>query len=386
MPDQSQLLALLYGAHRDLRTMFLELSDCAEPLAVRRRVWFEPPDRVRIEVMHGPTTIRVGVRNGDSWWRWDADDGESAGDLAQGAPLPALLDLHLLEPARLLSTTWFEVIGTGRRASRDVLQARGTPRRNSDGVERRLEFEFDLEHGTPLHVSTFESGEQVNLTETISVEYGLSIDPTVFVFDADRASGATPSNRQTVWLTGLSGAGKTTIARATERLLHQLGIRSCVLDGDQLRQGLSSDLGLSRDDRREQSRRVAHVATIIAASGVVPIVALVSPYVEDRRLAREVHDSKGVGFLEVWVNTPIEVCAARDPKGLYARAGAANSAPVGGPAEEGSGLTGVSSPYEAPARPDLQVSGTDQPAPVSATQIVERLLAKSDETRLFAIN
>ncbi len=367
--------------------MFLEVREGAEPLAAHRRVWFEPPDRVRIEVLHGPTTVSVGIRNGDSWWCWDRDDGESSGGVARGAPLPELLDLQLLEPARLLSTTWFEVIGTGRRASRDVLQVRGAPRRNSDGVERGFEFEFDLEHGTPLQISTFESGEQVNVSEAISVEYGLSIDPALFAFDADRASGsAGPSNRQTVWLTGLSGAGKTTIARATERLLQQLGIRSCVLDGDQLRQGLSSDLGLSRDDRREQARRVAHVATIIAGSGVVPIVALVSPYAQDRLLAREVHDSKGIGFLEVWVNTPIEVCAARDPKGLYARAGAVSSAPVGDPAEEGSGLTGVSSPYEAPARPDLQVSGTDQPAPASATQIVERLLAKIDEARPHATN
>ena len=103
------------------------MRDCAEPFAVHRRVWFEPPDRVRVEVLHGPTTVRVGVRNGDSWWRWDSDDGEGAGDLAHGAPLPALLDLHLLEPARLLSTTWFEVIGTGTKSFPRRTSGPGSP-------------------------------------------------------------------------------------------------------------------------------------------------------------------------------------------------------------------------------------------------------------------
>jgi bifunctional enzyme CysN/CysC len=180
------------------------------------------------------------------------------------------------------------------------------------------------------------------------------------------------ADRQTVWLTGLPGAGKTTIARATERLLHELGVLCYVLDGDDIRNGLSSDLGLSRADRCEQARRVAHMAAILADAGVTPIVALVSPYAGDRQRAREVHEARGIGFLEVWVNTPLEVCVARDPKGLYAASARSDSQPL----LDGSGLTGVCAPYETPTAPDLLVSGTDQSPRVAASEIVARLIPR----------
>jgi bifunctional enzyme CysN/CysC len=151
----------------------------------------------------------------------------------------------------------------------------------------------------------------------------------------------------TVWLTGLSGAGKTTLALALERELLRLRRPTCVLDGDELRRGLSSDLGLSPGDRAEQARRVAWVAGLISRSGVVAVVALVSPYVEGRRRAREIHAELGVPFLEVWVDTPLALCEERDAKGLYARARSG----------ELHGLTGLDAPYEAPAAPDLRVPG-----------------------------
>lgn len=174
----------------------------------------------------------------------------------------------------------------------------------------------------------------------------------------------------TVWLTGLSGAGKTTLAFALERELLRLGCPTCVLDGDELRRGLSSDLGLSPGDRAEQARRVACVAALISRSGVVAVVALVSPYVNDRRRAREIHENLGVPFWEVWVDTPLAVCEERDAKGLYARARSG----------ELLGLTGLDSPYEVPADPDLRVPGYDETPEAVAERIVGLVTASRLET------
>jgi bifunctional enzyme CysN/CysC len=149
----------------------------------------------------------------------------------------------------------------------------------------------------------------------------------------------------TVWLTGLSGAGKSTIARALERALVERGVAAYVLDGDNLRHGLTGDLGFSAEDRAENVRRVAHVAHLFADSGAVAIVGLVSPYRADRDAARELHERDGLDFVEVWVSTPLEVCERRDEKGLYARARRG----------EIRGLTGVDDPYEPPERADLDV-------------------------------
>jgi bifunctional enzyme CysN/CysC len=160
-----------------------------------------------------------------------------------------------------------------------------------------------------------------------------------------------------IWMTGLSGSGKSTIANALEKKLHGMGIHSYVLDGDNLRLGLNKDLGFTKEDRAENVRRVAEVSKLMVDAGLVVIVALVSPFKVDRDHAREIFDSGE--FVEVWVKTPAEVCAERDPKGLYKKA------------KEGTlpNLTGVGQEYEPPTDAELVLDGTED---IGAN--VERLL------------
>jgi bifunctional enzyme CysN/CysC len=150
----------------------------------------------------------------------------------------------------------------------------------------------------------------------------------------------------TIWMTGLSGSGKSTIATAIEHTLVSAGQAAFMLDGDNLRHGLNADLGFSEEDRNENVRRVGEVAKILAESGTVAIASLVSPYRGERERVRAIHEEAGVPFYEVFVDTPLEECERRDPKGLYAKARAG----------EIKDLTGVGSPYEAPASPDLVTS------------------------------
>src|SRR5829696_5765737 len=167
------------------------------------------------------------------------------------------------------------------------------------------------------------------------------------------------SRGATVWLTGLPASGKSSVAAALERLLVESGHAAYFLDGDNLRHGLSGDLAFSPADRTENIRRVAHVARLMADSGMVAIASLVSPTRHDRALARELHKAAGLKFLEVYVNTPLEVCEARDPKGLYARARAGKLLE----------FTGVSAPYEVPEHPDVQIHGVDEDFQDAAVRI-----------------
>ncbi len=166
----------------------------------------------------------------------------------------------------------------------------------------------------------------------------------------------------TVWFTGLSGAGKTTLARAVADLLVSDGRAAHVLDGDELRAGLSADLGFSLADRAEQVRRAGHVARILGEAGVVPLVALVSPVRTDRDAVRALH---GAGrFVEVHVATPLAVCEARDVKGLYARARAG----------EVTQMTGIAQAYEPPLAAELVIDGTgDEPLATQAARVVALL-------------
>jgi bifunctional enzyme CysN/CysC len=171
------------------------------------------------------------------------------------------------------------------------------------------------------------------------------------------------SEGATVWFTGLSGSGKSSIAVEIERRLVAAGRPAYVLDGDNLRHGLNSNLGFSPEDRQENVRRVAEVAKLMADAGVVVLVSLVSPYRADRDLAREVHAEQGLPFYEVFVDTPLEVAEARDPKGLYAKARAG----------EISNFTGISAPYEAPLSPNLLLRHTDGDVDTLAGIVMERI-------------
>jgi bifunctional enzyme CysN/CysC len=167
----------------------------------------------------------------------------------------------------------------------------------------------------------------------------------------------------TLWFTGLSGSGKSSVAVEVERRLVASGQPAYILDGDNLRHGLNAGLGFSPEDRQENVRRVAEVAKLMADAGVVAIVSLVSPYREHRDAARAGHDADGLPFLEIFMDTPLEECEARDPKGLYAKARA-------GEIPE---FTGVSAPYEAPQRPDLLLRPSDGDVDALATAVIERM-------------
>jgi bifunctional enzyme CysN/CysC len=151
----------------------------------------------------------------------------------------------------------------------------------------------------------------------------------------------------TLWMTGLPGSGKSTIASGVEATLLDAGRSAYILDGDNLRHGLNGDLGFSAADRTENVRRTAEVSALLADAGVVVLVALVSPYRADRDAARAVHAARDLPFLEVHVATSLEECERRDPKGLYARARAG----------EITSLTGVDDPYEPPEAPEVVVGG-----------------------------
>ena len=149
----------------------------------------------------------------------------------------------------------------------------------------------------------------------------------------------------TLWFTGLSGSGKSTVATAVEECLVASGRAAYRLDGDNLRTGINADLGFARAERLENCRRVAEVARLFADAGLVAVVAIISPYAESRELARRIHAEAGLPFLEIFMATPAAECAVRDPKGLYAKSAAGSLA----------GFTGIDDPYEVPEAPDLAI-------------------------------
>jgi bifunctional enzyme CysN/CysC len=160
----------------------------------------------------------------------------------------------------------------------------------------------------------------------------------------------------TVWFTGLSGSGKSTLADAVARRLFTAGRLAYVLDGDNVRHGLNADLGFSAGDRSENVRRIGEVARLMADAGLVALVPVISPYRADRDRVRGAHQAAGLRLVEVFVDTPLELCEQRDPKGLYrlARAGTLT------------GFTGIDDPYEAPEAPELIVVPGDLDQQVDA--------------------
>ncbi len=167
----------------------------------------------------------------------------------------------------------------------------------------------------------------------------------------------------TIWFTGLSGSGKSTIAYTLEHALVQRGHLAYVLDGDNIRHGLNKNLGFSAADRAENIRRIGEVAKLFADTGVITMTSFISPYRKDRDDVRKLHEEGGVAFLEIHVNTPIDTCEQRDPKGLYkkARAGQLKN------------FTGIDDPYEAPEKPELALDATGTSPQQAAVTLLEYL-------------
>ena len=168
-----------------------------------------------------------------------------------------------------------------------------------------------------------------------------------------------------LWFTGLSGSGKSTVANATEKILHDMGLRTYILDGDNVRMGLNKDLGFSPEDRTENIRRITEVAKLFVDSGSLVLTAFISPYREDRDDARKVIGDND--FIEVFVSADLSVCESRDPKGLYKKARAG----------EIKGFTGIDAPYEEPVSPELVVQ-TDKYGIEECAQIVVDYLIKNE--------
>jgi adenylylsulfate kinase len=167
-------------------------------------------------------------------------------------------------------------------------------------------------------------------------------------------------------MTGLSGSGKSTLARALEKDLFERQMQAYVLDGDNMRHGLNSNLSFSPEDRVENIRRVAEVAKLMADAGVVTVTSFISPYRLDRVRAREIVASGGVEFVEVHVSAPLEVCEKRDPKNLYRKARAG----------EIKGFTGLDAPYEAPENPELVLETGEESAEACLERLLEFLLPR----------
>ncbi len=190
-----------------------------------------------------------------------------------------------------------------------------------------------------------------------------NVTPHDYAVDRDARSLLKGHDPKVVWLTGLSGSGKSTVADAAAAMLHSHGVHTFVLDGDNVRTGLNRDLGFTPEDRAENVRRVAEVAKLMADAGLVVIVALVSPYRSDRRAARSIFSDDE--FLEVFVDTPLAIAQERDPKGLYEKAAAGNLP----------NMTGVGQDYEPPENPDVHLDGTSDVAE-SAEKLARAVLGE----------
>jgi len=170
----------------------------------------------------------------------------------------------------------------------------------------------------------------------------------------------------TIWLTGLSGSGKSTIACALEQHFLHLGKFSYRLDGDNIRFGLNKDLGFDEKSRQENIRRVGEVAKLFTEACAITIAAFISPYISDRAAVRELHSRSSLGFVEVFVDAPLEVVEERDPKGLFKKART-------GEIKE---FTGISAPYEAPLNPEIHLKTNELDVSQSVAVIVEHLISK----------
>src|SRR5690554_4925509 len=170
---------------------------------------------------------------------------------------------------------------------------------------------------------------------------------------------ANKHNSFLMWFTGLSGSGKSTIANVVEQELHKQGVKTYILDGDNIRKGINSDLSFSPEDRTENIRRIAEISHLMIDAGLVVLAAFVSPYKKDRENIRSI--VKDVNFVEIYVNTSLEECEKRDVKGLYKKARAG----------EIKNMTGITAPYEAPNNPDLEIKTEIEPLEVAAQRVID---------------
>ncbi|WP_445366184.1 adenylyl-sulfate kinase [Microbulbifer sp. ANSA001] len=175
----------------------------------------------------------------------------------------------------------------------------------------------------------------------------------------------------TLWFTGLSGSGKSTVAVAVERALAARGVLSYRLDGDNIRLGINSNLGFSAEDRQENIRRVGEISKLFADTGVVVLSSFISPYRDDRDIVRKIHESGDLPYLEVFVDCPLEEAESRDPKGLYKKARAG----------EIKGFTGIDDPYEAPLSPELHLNTAEMTLEQEVEIIISTLQEKGVITK-----
>ncbi len=183
-------------------------------------------------------------------------------------------------------------------------------------------------------------------------------EPSVYRKDREKMNG---HKSVIIWFTGLSGAGKSTLAHTLEDRLHKKNIRTYVLDGDNVRQGLCKDLGFSIEDREENIRRIGEVSKLLMEAGVIVLSAFISPFIKDRKIVKELVN-KGE-YIEVYCDAPLDVCEARDVKGLYKKARTG----------EIQDFTGISSPYEVPTKPEIIVDTANQTIEKSVKQILAYL-------------
>ncbi|MBG84197.1 MAG: adenylyl-sulfate kinase [Phycisphaerae bacterium] len=179
----------------------------------------------------------------------------------------------------------------------------------------------------------------------------------------EERQGCLQQKGATLWFTGLSGSGKSTVAVALEQVLVQRGHASYRLDGDNVRMGLNKNLGFSAEDRTENIRRIGEVCKLFADSGMITLSSFISPYVADRDAVRALHDEDGLDFIEVYVQVPLEVAEERDPKGLYKKARAG----------EIKGFTGIDDPYEEPSKAEIVLPTHELSVEESVLKLLEEL-------------
>lgn len=184
---------------------------------------------------------------------------------------------------------------------------------------------------------------------------------TVTLDDRIEKNGHKP---KLIWFTGLSGSGKSSLANALEKQLHNRGLNTYILDGDNIRSGLNKDLDFSEESRKENIRRIAEVSKLFVDAGVVVLTAFISPFRENRKFAKELVGNEH--FIEVFVDCPLEVCESRDVKGLYAKARAG----------EIPDFTGITSPFEVPENPDIQIKTDELTLEESLKVLIDKVLPK----------